>query len=87
MEDGIAARDEVVDKIRVENRAKHEFKVGSSRKMFDVAVSSRRQIVQGQDAVASLEEAVGEVGADEAGTARDENVHPKIVGKRFEAPH
>src|SRR5687767_5105249 len=80
MEDGIRSRREVIDQIRTEDGSKDEFEISPPEQMLDIAMAPRRQIVERDNSIASLEKSVCEMGADEAGAAGYEYVHSKIVG-------
>jgi hypothetical protein len=47
--------------------------------MADVVDRARREVVERVDAMATVEELVGEMGSDEAGSAGDQYAHLRIV--------
>jgi hypothetical protein len=74
MDDGVDAVERPPKRLAVSDVADLELDVGreivGARR---VRVDLRRQIVERANAMAAREQLVGEVGADEARTARDEN--------------
>jgi hypothetical protein len=55
-----------------------QFKARVAEQVFDVPLSAGEEVIEAKDFVTFVEEAFGEVGAEEAGSTGDENAHGKI---------
>ncbi len=51
----------------------HEFELGMPEQVLDVALGAREKIVDAKDMVTRLDQAVGQMGADETGPAGDQD--------------
>lgn len=56
MVDGIDTGDEVVDEIAIEDRPKLKLKAAPGLEMFDVLKPARREIIDGDDFIAPIEQ-------------------------------
>jgi len=71
--DDVAAMHELVHDRRLEHRVDDEMEVAPVAQMRDVSLGPGGEIVEDEHLHAPVEEQLGEVGADEAGPARDES--------------
>src|SRR5581483_8943691 len=69
----VAAVNELVHDGRLHDRFDHEVEAGALAQMGHVPLRAGREVVEDEDLLALVEEKLGEVGADEAGAARDES--------------
>jgi hypothetical protein len=75
----VDAGHDVVEQVRVEDAAEDELHVVALAQVLDVLQAAGGQVVQDDHRVAARQEGVGEVGADEAGSAGDEGAHRPTV--------
>ena len=74
--DDVASVHELADDRLRENRVDDEVEPLALAEMEDVRLVARREVVEGEDLTTLVEEKLGEVRADEAGTAGDQSPHP-----------
>ena len=75
MKDHVAAIDELGEQTLVVDGVDEVLEPGTSLEMRDVVERPGRQVVEDQDLVALREQGVGEVGADEPGSAGNQGTH------------
>ena len=70
----------LVQRVGIEDRVLDQFDVGS----VEVAAQACRQVVEGHHVVdlAPRQQFPAQIGADEAGSARDHNLHPSLISVR-----
>ena len=61
MEHSLAAPDDVVDDIGVQDRAEDEFEVGPAQEVLDIGMTAGGEVVQGDDRVASFQQMVSQM--------------------------
>jgi hypothetical protein len=63
-----------------------EFEAGIANEMLDVGLATGEEVVEADDVVTLLDEAVTEVGTEESGSAGDEDTHgERFKGRRLKA--
>src|ERR1700716_3847144 len=77
MEHDAAAVDELGEQPFVVDRVDEVLEPGPALEMPDVVYRSGRQVVENQDVVSLLEQRLGEMGADEPGSAGYQRTHAK----------
>ena len=71
--DDVAAMHELVHDRRLEHRVDDEMEVAPVAQVRDIPLGARRQVVEDEHLHAAVEQQLGEVRPDEAGTTRDES--------------
>jgi hypothetical protein len=71
----VGACNEVVEQVGVEDAAEDELDIVAVPQVLDVLQAPGREVVEEDHRVAPREQRVGEVGADEPGSAGDEGAH------------
>ena len=82
MEDHVAPVDVLRENRLVHHGVDRVVKALSLLEMVDVLDRAGGEIVQRVYLVARVEERLGEMGADKAGTARDQHAHRRMVSRR-----
>jgi hypothetical protein len=75
---------EIVDFVRLDVERKrhvvtHELEAGMSVEMLQVTLGAREQIVDAHYLVPLLEQAINQMGAEEPGTARNQNAFAAVI--------
>ncbi len=63
-----------------------EREAGASEEVLDVGDRPRHQVVDGDDLVASVEQPLAQVRAEEAGAAGDDDATAALAGHRHQRP-